>query len=312
MKPTVICVTGGTGFIGQHLTRKLEASGVRGKVLTRRSTPASAAGVAYTEGDLLDYESLVNFVEKDAVVVHLAYLSKHTREENQIGLENLAKACEQKAVSRFVHVSTAVVVGNNRERLVTESTECKPISEYEIIKLELESTITQRLSPFCDVTVLRPTCVFGAGGQNLLKLANDLRRDSQIAHYLKRSLFHQRRLNLVSVENVVEALWFLCTVPQQLRGEVFIISEDEVAENNYDYVSNYLAKELAVKVPSWPRLPLASSLLPVSLKLLGRSTQDPQTIYSSEKLSGLGFRKAIKFQTGLELFVAWYKLQLAT
>lgn len=314
MKPITICVTGGTGFIGQHFARRLEReNGVQIKVLTRllRSEKLLSQNILYVQGDLLEYESLLNFVDKESVVVHLAYLSRQSRQENLEALGNLSRACCEKGISRFVHVSTAVVSGNTADSIVTESTECQPVSDYEVTKLELESFVIQQLGHSCDVTILRPTCVFGVGGKNLVKLVDDMVSDSLIVNYLKRSLFHRRRLNLVGVENVAEALWFLSSFEKHdLRGERFIVSEDNVPENNYDDISDYLAKELAITPPPWPRLPLMSSLLPAALKLRGRSNGNPGVVYSCEKLVRLGYQKAIGFHEGLKRFLDWYKLEM--
>src|SRR5205085_7791579 len=114
-----------------------------------------------------DYGSLADFVESKAIVVHLAYLSNKTPEQNLKALRNLAKACCEKGVSRFIHVSTAIVAGDVTAPVVTETTECRPSTDYEETKLKLEALVTKQLEGHCEVAILRPTCVFGQSGQNL-------------------------------------------------------------------------------------------------------------------------------------------------
>jgi len=307
-----ICVTGGTGFIGRHFIKRCEREdGVKLKLLTRRPPEAKllSANIQFVQGDLLDYESLLKFVDHGCVLVHLAYLFQGSRARNIEAVEYLAKACRAKGISRFVHLSSVGVTGPSADPIVTESTRCQPDSDYEVTKLELESLIVQLLGDACDVAMLRPTCVFGEGGDKVVKLVEDLSSDPAIVSYLKRSLFHRRRLNLVCAENVVEALWFLSTFKNALGGERFIVSDDDVSENNYLDVSDYLGKHLSIPQPSWPRVFFAPWLLPIMLKLTGRAARNPQTNYSSEKLSRLGYQSAIGFEDGLKLFVEWYKQQ---
>jgi nucleoside-diphosphate-sugar epimerase len=52
MKATVVCVTGGTGFIGRSLVVRLLAEGHQVRVLTRRSGKKLPAGVEVFRGDL--------------------------------------------------------------------------------------------------------------------------------------------------------------------------------------------------------------------------------------------------------------------
>lgn len=304
------CITGATGFVGKHLVKRLaRENGLRLKLLTRRPPDAglSPQKIQYISGDLLAYDSLKEFVDEGAVVIHLAYLFGKSREENLEAVESLCRACRQKGISRFIHLSSTGVTGDTTEAIVTESTPCQPDSEYERIKLDSESIVIEQLRQHCEVAILRPTCIFGAGGDKVVKLVEDMISDSSMARYLKKSLFHGRRLNLVCAENVVEALWFLATERHDWRGERFIVSDDDVPDNNYTYVSDYLAAELAVASSRLPRLPLASSFLPIALKLLGRGHKNPHKIYSSEKLNALGYQKAIGFNEGLKRFVEWYK-----
>lgn len=316
MAPLTICLTGGTGFIGRHFIRRLERENVTIRALTRASITSSnrihSSNLAYVQGDLLDQKSLCEFVDKGAVVVNLAYLPAKSHEENLEAANNLASTCQEKGISRFVHVSTAIVAGDAASPVVTENTECKPATDYEVGKLKLEALVTRKLEKKCEVAVLRPTCVFGANGQNLVKLARELTSDSNLVKHLKRSLFDRRRLNLVSVENVVEALWFLSSSKNSLPGtETFIVSEDDVPENNYADVTNFLASQLLVEMPQWPQLPRASALLPTALRLVRQSRRNPYLVYSSEKLQQFGFQKAISFEAGLKLFADWYRSEFS-
>jgi UDP-glucose 4-epimerase len=67
-----ILITGGAGFIGTHLCRRLVEAGRKVVCLDLRSPPAPVAGVAYRTGDVRDRAALDPLVAKAGAVVHLA------------------------------------------------------------------------------------------------------------------------------------------------------------------------------------------------------------------------------------------------
>jgi nucleoside-diphosphate-sugar epimerase len=149
--------------------------------------------------------------------------------------------------------------------------------------------------------------VFGAHGKNLIKLADNLTKGSQLINYLKSSIFDSRSLNLVCVDNVVAALVFLGETERNVDREVFIISDDNSALNNYRDVENLLIKKLSLKAYSMPRIPVPLFILGFLLKLVGRSQSNPLVKFSDQKLTSFGFRKPMEFEMGVGKFVDWYR-----
>jgi len=130
-------------------------------------------------------------------------------------------------------------------------------------------------------------------GSNLVKLARDLQCDPPPVRYLKRSVLRKRALNLVCVENVIEAILYLANYGEPLQGQVFIVSDDEVPENNYGFVADKIARELGLPDSSLPAIPVPSALLSTALKLLGRPNVHSRQRYSSRKLQNLGFQNSM-------------------
>ena len=67
-------VTGGSGFIGQHLVAALLAHGRRVRVLDLRSPTCAATAVQYVQGSVLDRESLDAALDDVEEVYHVARL----------------------------------------------------------------------------------------------------------------------------------------------------------------------------------------------------------------------------------------------
>lgn len=299
---TTVVVIGASGFIGQHLFNALaERKDIEIRALVHRKKTKSHPDINFIEGDLLKPYSLDALFSKNCTVINLAYLAQN----NLDAMANLARACAKNQVRRLIHCSTAVVDGRARSDWVTEDTTCVPISEYEKTKLQMEAILLEAAIGKFEVSILRPTAVFGPGGKNLLKLVNELATKNQWINYIRSCLFNRRSMNLVCVENVVAALVFLLDSAKVDR-EVFIISDDNAPMNNYCDVENRLMENFGKTYPV-PRIFVPELILTILLCLAGKSNTSPSKKYSDQKLAVLGFKKPQNLEAGIGAFAEWYK-----
>jgi len=301
-KIKTIVIIGASGFIGKHLLKALEPKlDVNIRALVRVVRVLNKPNIHFIEGDLLNLDSLDKLLVPDCVVFNLAYLSKN----NIQATNNLAIACKKHKVRRLIHCSTAVVCGDVKDDVVNENTTCVPVSEYQKTKLAIEQILIDASVGNFELAILRPTAVFGPGGENLLKLANDLAKRSCFFNYIKSCLFNRRSMNLVSVENVVAALLFLLDI-KNVESEIFIISDDDSPINNYiDIESRLLARfNRSYTLPRFycPRF-ILSTLLLASRKPI----TNPSIKFSDKKLALLGFNKQKDFSLAVDAFADYYK-----
>lgn len=305
-----MCVLGGTGFIGRHLLESFGArDGAQVKVLSRFKHENNHCRVCihYNEGDMRNYDSLVQFLEPLSTAVNLAYLNIESSDDNIRAMEYLAKACIERGVARLIHLSTAVVVGNAKDDVITEETPCTPVSIYEKTKLRIEDMLVEILKGKCEVVILRPTAVFGPYGKNGLKLIDELISGAPLVRLIKASLYSRRRLNLVSVKNVVDSIMFFIDFVGDISGERFIISDDDAEENNYYDVSRLLSSHLGLKQVGMVDIPFQSFFLPALLRLRKRTNTNPNRIYSGHKLERVGLVKRNAFHDEIRRFALWYQ-----
>lgn len=303
------CIVGGAGFIGRHLlvgVTKLSKSKGRGLFRNKASIEECSEIADWMWGDLLDYGSLLGFLTRGSIVINVAFIKTGGLEANQVAMQNLVDACISVGVARVIHCSTAVVVGNASDDVITERTSCRPATNYEKIKLEAENILLNGLEGKCEIIIVRPTAVFGRGGKNLLKLAKNLTCESSFRRAARASFLFKRRMNLVCVRNVVEAFLFLSRFEGDISGECFIVSDDDVAANNYYDVSRLLSQHFRLEDTLTVRLPFQEIILGMALKILRKNNANPKRIYSSQKLFQLGFAKAISFEEELKDFAMWY------
>jgi nucleoside-diphosphate-sugar epimerase len=305
-----IAVTGAGGFVGHHLLMLLAArTDFRVRALVHGHHDPINGSTLKIAGDLMRPETLNDFLVPGCTVVNLVHLEGKSKEENLRAAANLAAACARTGISRFIHLSTAVVAGRVPDRVISEHTVCKPQSRYEITKLAVENFLMQEYRHLFEVVILRPTAVFGPGGENLIKLADGLTWGNRIANYLKSCLFNDRRMNLVSIANVVHAITFLVETAGTVGGESFIVSDDEEPMNNYRGVECFLMERFSIPDYPLPRVFIPSSVLSFLLRLMGRSNLNPGAVYAGGKLAAIGFRKPASFQAELKRFASWYETE---
>ena len=143
-------VTGGSGFIGSHLCRKLLGEGHGVRVLDnlssgKRANLSDVAGdIDFHEADLRD-EGVVQRAVKgvEYILHHAAVASVQTSVEeplkeqqiNSVGTLNLLEAARQAGVRRVVFAASAAAYGNDPRVPKREDMRPTPESPYAISKL---------------------------------------------------------------------------------------------------------------------------------------------------------------------------------
>lgn len=148
---THILVTGGCGFIGGHLTRRLVAGGARVTILDDLSTGVDdGAGATIVEGDIRDTGLVARLVDASDAVYHLAAVASVARSAedwtgthaiNAGGTVAIFDAARRRRVP-VVYASSAAVYGDQPHHPVDEQAPTRPLSAYGVDKLTAEGQAT--------------------------------------------------------------------------------------------------------------------------------------------------------------------------
>ncbi len=207
----VTLVTGATGFIGNHLTRKLVSDGHRVRCLVRavsRTERLSDLDVELVEGRLGDPSSVARAVQGVERVYHLAGLTSATHRSrlmqvNGWGTWHVVHACAQQPdPPELVYVSSIAAAGPcGRCEVRTEQDPPRPISHYGHSKRAGEVAVEQ-FANRVPTTVVRPGIVFGELDRELLPMFWSIERLRLHAVAGYRS----PRLSVIHVADLVELL----------------------------------------------------------------------------------------------------------
>ena len=204
-----IFVTGGTGFIGRHLCRRLVARGDEVIALVRSPGKAAAvlpSGVTTFAGDLSSFADPATELPPADVVVHLAGVvaAKSLAEyeqTNHAAVGHLVQCLSRQRwrPERLVFASSLAAAGPSREGSCwSESDALHPIDPYGEAKARAEAVV--REAPFA-TTILRPPVVLGPGDEASLPLFRAARSSLGF-----RVAGPPQRLSFVDVRDLVEAI----------------------------------------------------------------------------------------------------------
>ena len=164
-----IALTGASGFIGTHLVNLLASAGSQVLNLDIESPKLSEHRTYWSQVDVTDAAAVTAHLGafKPTQVIHLAARTDTLSSDvmdyrvNWIGTENLAKACVELSVPRFVHVSTQYVHAVEREP--RNDIAFSPFTAYGESKVKSEQLVRQVLEgSTVRWTIVRPTNIWGA------------------------------------------------------------------------------------------------------------------------------------------------------
>jgi nucleoside-diphosphate-sugar epimerase len=184
--PAAAFVTGGSGYIGGLLIRRLVADGWRVRALARSEGSAAKvrdAGAEAAMGDLADAAA----IEAGAAGCEYAFHAAATTDEwgpredfvrgNVDGTRNALEGCRAAGVRRFVHVGTEAALLNGQPLVnVDETAPLRPDSKahYPATKAMAEQLVLDANDQAFETVVLRPRLVWGPNDTTILPILTEM------------------------------------------------------------------------------------------------------------------------------------------
>ena len=228
-----VFLTGGTGFIGGHVARRLRARGDEVRALVRNPVKGEALaeiGCELVRGDVSDRAALASAMQGAHAVIHGAAIYEvgipdserpAMHEANVVGTENVLRAALEAGIPKVVYISTVGAFGNTRGEVVDEDYEHPGTgftSYYEQTKYEAHQ-IAKRLiaDEGLPAVIVQPGGVYGPDDHSAI----GQQMNQFLAGRMPFLIFPDLGFNMVHVDDVADGI--LLALDKGEIGEAYVL-----------------------------------------------------------------------------------------
>jgi nucleoside-diphosphate-sugar epimerase len=254
----LILVTGGAGFVGSHLTRKLLAAGYRVRVLDNLVYGKQgleglngSSGMELIIGDICDEAAFARAVRGARAVIALAAVvgdaacdldPARSTAINYESTRQTLEACRRAGVQRLVFASSCSVYGANGNEFLSEDSHLNPVSLYARTRLMSEELLL-RSAGDVEVVILRLATVCGVSPRMRFDLmVNTMTACAAVQRTVRVSGAKQWRPH-VHVQDAAEAFKLAMESPHA-SGGIFNVGCDE-----QNFTVGEVAEKVAAHIP---------------------------------------------------------------
>ncbi|HSM84717.1 MAG TPA: complex I NDUFA9 subunit family protein [Candidatus Limnocylindrales bacterium] len=169
-----ICLTGGTGFVGRNMVRRLVAEGHAVRALARNVPPEgfgriqaarNEGSIEWVSGDVVSGAGLDDAMQGCDAVIHLVGIivekGTNTFERvHHLGTRNVVEAARRAGIKRLVHMSALGVRADG-------------VAAYQTSKWRGEEEVRKSGLPYC---ILRPSLIFARGDGFVRQMMDVMRK----------------------------------------------------------------------------------------------------------------------------------------
>jgi len=257
-----VLVTGGTGFTGKALVRRLIDEGHEVIALDYKegleTDELRKWGAEVVIGSVADKAVVDKCMQGVDVVQHLAAAfreldvpNSYYEEINVGGTRNTLEAAHKQGVKKFIYCSTCGVHGNVENPPANEDAPINAADYYQQTKYEAEPVVHEYAGKGMKTVVIRPAAIYGPG---------DLERFFMIFKRVKNGKFPmfgggKTLYHPLYIDNLVDA-HMLAMEPGKGNGQTYLIADEEYVsiEDLVRRIGGALGVD--VKIPHYPILPL--------------------------------------------------------
>ena len=320
-----VLVTGGTGFTGSHLVRRLLSRGH--DVVCLDSQPGLFAdelrerGAEVLIGSVTDADLVRKSTHGAEVVHHLAAAFRQLnvpksvyRDVNVEGTRNVLEAARAAGVRRVVYCSTQGVHGHVADPPGDETSPIAPEDYYQETKYEGELVCAEYANAGIEISIVRPTAIYGPGDPGRFLLLYRMARNGRFLMFGDgKTTYHP-----VYIDNLID-LFELAAERPEARGRTYIGGDAEYYTLN-DLVSA-VGRSMGIDVeivhlpfrPLWLAAVACESIcapLRISPPLFRRRVdwfRQVRAFRIDRARDELGYTPAVGLEEGLKRTCDWYR-----
>jgi nucleoside-diphosphate-sugar epimerase len=269
-----VAISGGAGFLGLHLARRLLADGH--EVRTLDLVPLDAPGLegaSELRGDVRDERVTRALVEDAEVLVHAAAAlpirssRAEIRSVNVDGTAVTLAAALGAGVRRAVFISSTAVYGVPEKHPIVEDDPLVGVGSYGESKIDAEGVCQSFSRRGLETVIVRPKTFLGPERLGVFEILFDWIREGRSIPIIGQGA---NRYQLLAVEDLVEAIVRCFDSNTPVAGETFNVGADRFGTVGEDLQS------LITHAGSGSRLrPVPARLAEPALRLLERAHLSP-------------------------------------
>jgi nucleoside-diphosphate-sugar epimerase len=320
-----VLVTGGTGFTGSHVVRRLLGRGH--EVVCLDNQPGLFAeelrelGAEVVIGSVTDADLVRRSSRGVEVVHHLAAAFRQLdvpqsvyQQVNVEGTRNVLEAARAEGVRRVVYCSTQGVHGHVTNPPGDEDSPIAPEDYYQQTKYEGELVCSEYSDAGMDIAIVRPTAIYGPGDPGRFLLLYRMARKGRFLMFGDgETTYHP-----VYIDNLVD-LFELAADRAEARGRTYIGGDDEYLTLNDLVAAVGRAMEIEVDIVHLPFRPLwlaavacesVCAPLKISPPLFRRRVdwcRQVRAFRIDRARDELGYRPTVGLEEGLKRTFDWYR-----
>jgi nucleoside-diphosphate-sugar epimerase len=257
-----VLVTGGTGFTGKALVKRLLDEGQEVVALDYKegikSQELRDRGAQVVIGSVTDPQVVAACMKGVEVVHHLAAAFReldvdesYYKEVNVGGTRAVLDAAHREGVRKFIYCSTCGVHGNIDHPPAGEDAPIQPADYYQRTKYEAEAVVHEYAAKGMATTILRPAAIYGPGDPERFFMIFKRVATGRFPMFGDgRTLYHP-----LYIDNLVDA-FLLAANPNKGDGEAYLIADKAYVEIRDLVRMVGEALDIDVKIQYYPVLPL--------------------------------------------------------
>lgn len=320
-----ILVTGGTGFTGKALVRRLLDDGHQVTALDfqegLKTQELREWGAEVVIGTVTDRDVVDRCMKGVDAVQHLAAAFRQLNEPesyywdvNVQGTRNVLEAALRENVKKFVYCSTCGVHGNVENPPGDEDSPINAADYYQQTKYEAEPIVKEYQQKGMPTTILRPAAIYGPGDpERFFMIFKRVKKGTFPMFGNGKTLYHP-----LYIDHLVDA-HVLAMEPGRGDGEAYLIADEEYVEIETLVKKTAVALNVDVKIPHFPVMPVVAvghicekvcKPFKITPPIFPRRVDwyRQNRAFSIDKAKrDLGYNPTVSIDEGLRRTAEWYK-----